>query len=79
MGIIASTLDAGVQRLFDGLAVDHARGPRPDRPKLVGMDRALVSSGLPSGSTTRPEQTVAYRHLEDRRGTLDFVVLAVRL
>ena len=47
-------LDAGLQRLLHRLPLGHAGGGRFDGAALGGDDRPPPSSGLPSGSITRP-------------------------
>ena len=60
---------------LDRLASGDARGDDSTGAAFGGDDRPLPSSGLPSGSTTRPKHGVAHRHAQQPAGALDFVAL----
>ena len=66
-------LDAGLQRLFDRLAVDDARRLELDVAELVGADRALAVDRLADGVHDAPDHRLADRHRGDAAGALDAV------
>ena len=68
-------LDAGLQRLLDALALDHARGLELDRAELVGLDGALVVERTAERVDDAADHGLAHRHLQHAAGALDEVAL----
>src|SRR5207249_1830688 len=66
-------LDASLQRLLHGLAVDHARRLELDVAKLVRADRALAIDRLADGVHHSADHRLADRHRGDAPGALDAV------
>ena len=64
-------LDAGLERLLDGLAVDDAGGLALDGAELGGLDGACTVDGLAQCVDDTADQCVAYRHGNDLAGALD--------
>ena len=55
-------LDAGLERLAHGLALDHARRQAFERVELLGHDRALAIHRLPERVDHAPDNGFAHRH-----------------
>src|SRR5262249_46017372 len=68
-------LDAGLQWLFDRLALDHAGRFELDVAEVIGADRPLAVDGLPDGVDHATDQRFADRHGGDAAGALDAVAL----
>ena len=68
-------LDAGLQWLFDRLAVDDPGGLHLQAAAEIGDDRALTVDGLAQGVDHPPEQGVAHRHRQDPAGRPDGLAL----
>ena len=66
-------LDAGLQRLFDRLALDDARRAGFQQAELGGGDRAFVVNRLAQRVDDAPDQRLADRDLDDLAGALDGV------
>ena len=69
-------LDAGLQGLADGLAVDDAGGQALDEHEGVRHDRALAVEGLAQGVDDAADHGRAGRDLHDAAGPLDDVPFA---
>ena len=65
----------GLERLLHRLAVDDAGRLELERSALGRLDRAPPSSGLPSGSTTRPSSASPTGTLGDPAGAADGLAL----
>ena len=74
MGTMPSIgLDAGLERLLDGLAVDDAGGDALDRAELRGRDRALAVDGLAERVHHAADHARRRRDGHDARRALDLV------
>ncbi len=68
-------LDAGLQRLLDGLAVDHAGSLELHGPELLGLDGSLVVERVAQRVDDAAHEGLADRHLQDLARALDHVTL----
>ncbi len=66
-------LQAGLHRLVDGLAGDHARGDLLDHVGHLGVDRALAVDRLAQRVHHAADQLGADRHFQDAARALDGV------
>ena len=69
------SLDAGLQRLLDGLAADDAGRLDFDTPRLGRLDRTLVVDRLSERVDDAAEQALADGDFGDSAGALDLVAL----
>ncbi len=68
-------LDAGLERLLDGLALQHGRGLQLEGAGLVGFDVAESVDRLTERVHDASEEVVAHRHRQNVAGPLDFLAL----
>src|SRR5262249_6215632 len=66
-------LDAGLDRLLDGLPVDDARSDARGRLELGGVDRALVVDRTAEGVHDAPDQRGTDGNLDDAPRPADFL------
>src|ERR1035438_5152794 len=66
-------LDAGLHRLFHGLARHHAGGQTFHRIKLVREDGTFAVDGCAKGVDHAADQCLAYRHRHNAAGAANFV------
>ena len=68
-------LDAGLEGLFDRLAVDDAGGRALDGPVLSRFDGACAVDGLAQGVDHAANHALAHRHRDNPAGALDHAAL----
>src|SRR6185369_13307481 len=68
-------LDARLERLGHGLALDDAGRLHLDAAPLLRLDRALAVDGLPEGVDDAPDDRLTDRDVHDPAGALDRVAL----
>ena len=76
--IAVDGLDAGLQRLFNRLALHDARRLDLDAAGLAGLDRTLAVDRLAERVDDAAKQRIADRNFRDLAGALYLVALADR-